>query len=592
MKSLSRETLRMYWHHMWAYKSYTIGMLFFVPAAIVTHQILPPIIAADILDKLATDKVGAGELWKVFGLPLIMYAALIVLGGTVVWRIAIYFAWKMEMYAVQDMHQRIFIHYSKLDANFHANSFGGSLVSRANKFIGSFFRIYEPFVFQFYSLFITIAATCFVLLPRAPLVVGGLLILSSAYILITINITKKVRLQHSVVADKENKQTGYLADMVTNVMAVKSFSARSFEINRYAKITVDVRKSVNSLMRLSLTREAAFGSITTLMQVISLVLAVVSVVRYEASVGVVLLAYYYTNNVTVRLWDFAQSGLKNLNRGFGDAEEMTRTLLAQPEIKDPTNPKSLEDTGDIELISFEEITFEHDKEGLFHDFNLSIKKGETIGLVGHSGSGKTTLTSLLLRFKDIDNGSIKIMGTDIRDVLQDDLRAHISYVPQEPLLFHRSLSENIAYGKPDASMDEIIAASKRANAHEFIKDLPEGYDTLVGERGVKLSGGQRQRVAIARAMIKDAPILVLDEATSALDSESEQLIQDALWKLMDGKTAIVIAHRLSTIQKMDRIIVLDNGKIIEEGSHAKLLKKKGQYAKLWAHQSGGFLLDK
>ena len=193
---------------------------------------------------------------------------------------------------------------------------------------------------------------------------------------------------------------------------------------------------------------------------------------------------------------------------------------------------------------------------------------------------------------DINGGAIKIDGQDISKVTQNDLRSAISYVPQEPLLFHRSIRENISYGNPKASNEQIAKASKDANAHEFVDKLHDGYETLVGERGVKLSGGQRQRVAIARAMIKDAPILVLDEATSALDSESEVLIQEALWRLMEGRTAIVIAHRLSTIQKMDRIIVLEEGKIVEEGKHSDLIKKKGGlYAKLWNHQSGGFLKD-
>lgn len=218
--------------------------------------------------------------------------------------------------------------------------------------------------------------------------------------------------------------------------------------------------------------------------------------------------------------------------------------------------------------------------------------GEKIGLVGPSGGGKTTITKLLLRFMDISKGSISIDGQDIRKITQSDLRRFISYVPQEPLLFHRTIAENIAYGTHNATREMIQKAAKGAHAEEFIQSLSDGYETLVGERGVKLSGGQKQRIAIARAMIKDAPILVLDEATSALDSESEVLIQDALWKLMKDRTAIVIAHRLSTIQHLDRIIVLDKGKIAEEGTHKDLVKKKnGLYARLWSHQSGGFIQD-
>jgi ATP-binding cassette, subfamily B, bacterial len=270
---------------------------------------------------------------------------------------------------------------------------------------------------------------------------------------------------------------------------------------------------------------------------------------------------------------------------------MIRVLQLTPEIKDPAEPEVAHmDRG---AIMFNKVAFSHDGDNdpLFEDFSLTIKPGEKVGLVGHSGSGKTTFTRLLLRFSDIQGGEILIDGQNIAHVTQDDLRRAIAYVPQEPLLFHRSIKENIAYGQPEATIASIKAVAKLAHAGEFIDKLPDGYNTLVGERGVKLSGGQRQRVAIARAMLKNAPILLLDEATSALDSESEVLIQDALWKLMEGRTAIVIAHRLSTIQKMDRIVVLDDGKIVEQGSHKELLQAKGSYAKLWAHQSGGFIED-
>lgn len=242
-------------------------------------------------------------------------------------------------------------------------------------------------------------------------------------------------------------------------------------------------------------------------------------------------------------------------------------------------------------IDFKNITYryEDDKQPVFTNLSLHIPAGQHVGLVGRSGSGKTTLTHLLLRFDDLEEGQIAIDGQAIMAVTQRSLRRNISYVPQDPQLFHRSLRENIGYGKPKVSDKEIMHAAKKAHIKDIIDSLPEGLDTKVGERGVKLSGGQRQRVAIARAILKDAPILVLDEATSALDSESEKYIQSSMSDLMKGRTAIVIAHRLSTIQKMDRIIVLDKGRIVEDGTHATLLKKQGVYASLWTHQSGGFM---
>ncbi|MEG1214961.1 MAG: ATP-binding cassette domain-containing protein, partial [Leclercia sp.] len=214
---------------------------------------------------------------------------------------------------------------------------------------------------------------------------------------------------------------------------------------------------------------------------------------------------------------------------------------------------------------------------------------QRIGLVGRSGSGKTTLTKLLLRLTDIQQGRIEIDGQDVSQIAQASLRRHIAYVPQEPLLFHRSIRENIAYGRPGATEAEVYQAAVRANALEFIERLPEGFDTITGERGVKLSGGQRQRIAIARAILAEAPLLVLDEATSALDSESEKLIQDALVNLMEGRTSIVIAHRLSTVASLDRIVVLSQGAIVEDGTHAELVNQGGEYADLWNRQSGAFL---
>jgi ATP-binding cassette subfamily B protein len=284
--------------------------------------------------------------------------------------------------------------------------------------------------------------------------------------------------------------------------------------------------------------------------------------------------------------------IRNVNRSLGDSAEMTEIMRIQPEIKDPAEPEEVR-IGRGE-VSFDEVVFaypENTTDPLFEALSLKIKPGEKVGLVGPSGGGKTTITKLLLRFMDIESGEIAIDGQNIAAIKQSDLRSRIAYVSQEPILFHRTLAENIGYGNLQADQATIEAAAKMANAHEFITQLPHGYETLVGERGVKLSGGQRQRVAIARAMLKNAPILLLDEATSALDSESEVLIQDALWKLMEGRTAIVIAHRLSTIQKMDRIIVLDEGKIIEQGSHQELLRNDSTYARLWTHQSGGFLED-
>ena len=281
--------------------------------------------------------------------------------------------------------------------------------------------------------------------------------------------------------------------------------------------------------------------------------------------------------------------LNNFIRFYGEAEEGLQDILIDHEVADRPGAKELITTGGN--LTWQAVTFAYQEEDIFKRLSVDIKPGERIGLVGPSGAGKSTFVSLLLRQHDIQYGQIMIDGQNIAEVTQDSLRENIALVPQEPMLFHRTIRENILYGKPDATEEEMVLAATRAQAHEFIVTLPDKYDTLVGERGVKLSGGQKQRVAIARAMLKEAPLLVLDEATSALDSESEVAIQQALEELMEGKTVIAVAHRLSTLRKMDRILVFENGRITEDGSHDELAAAGGMYAKLWQHQAGGFLQD-
>jgi len=297
----------------------------------------------------------------------------------------------------------------------------------------------------------------------------------------------------------------------------------------------------------------------------------------------------YLGRVTGSL--FAINGIvRGLEQAFLDASKVTDILSQSPEITDAEDAQDLTITS--AQITLNNVSFAYQdakQQTVISNLNLAIKSGQSIGLVGKSGGGKSTLTQLLLRYMDITSGEILIDGRNIAQVTQTSLREKIAYVPQDPYLFHRSLRDNIAYGKPNATDAEIIVAAKAAYAYDFIQDLPNGLHTVVGERGVKLSGGQRQRIAIARAILKNAPILILDEATSALDSESEAYIQKALQKLMENRTSIVIAHRLSTIAKLDRVIVLDKGKVVEDGTHAELLKKKGTYATLWNHQSGGFI---
>jgi ATP-binding cassette subfamily B protein len=285
------------------------------------------------------------------------------------------------------------------------------------------------------------------------------------------------------------------------------------------------------------------------------------------------------------------SEVGEFNKALGRCKQSLASLMVPFDIQDEVGAAALYCThGEI---TFDDVTFNYKgAKPLFQHQSMCIQAGQKVGLVGYSGGGKSTFVNLILRLYDVTGGAIVIDGQDIRSVTQDSLREHIAMIPQDPSLFQRSLMENIRYGRIDATDEQVIQAAKKAYAHDFIEKLSQGYDALVGERGVKLSGGQRQRVAIARAILKNAPILVLDEATSQLDSVTESLIQDALQTLMQNKTTIVIAHRLSTLLHMDRILVFDNANIVEDGTHAELLSKAGIYKRLWDAQVGGFLPNK
>jgi ATP-binding cassette, subfamily B, bacterial len=591
MKNTNKQAIRLFWEHAKRYPVRAYGLLAVLPVTIFFHQFLPPLISAGVLHRLSTGDFVPGDLWGSFGPDLMLYAFAAIVGGMIAWRTVIYLLWSLYVRVARDIHQRVFQHLLGMSANFHANRFGGALVSQANNLANAYGQFVNTTIFQLIPLVVSLAFTAIILLPRAPLFVLVLFTISFLYVTIAILTTKRLRHLNAVVTEASNTRTGQLADVIANIMAVKSFSATPNEDKRYAKSNHYWAASERNVMVETLKRQTQFAAVGTTMDIAALGLATASVVMFKADIATVFLVLTYTGNVMWKLWDFSNSAMREYSTAFGNAKAMVEILNKKPLVRDPVKPQEVAISQGA--IDFNDVTYSHadarKNDALFTNLELHIKAGEKIGLVGHSGSGKTTLTKMLLRFSDIDAGSITIDGQNIAKITQDDLRRNIAYVPQEPLLFHRSISENIAYGKPDATKKEIEEAAKRAHAAGFIAKLPKGYNTEVGERGIKLSGGQRQRIAIARAILKDAPILLLDEATSALDSQSEKHIQAALWELMEGRTAIVIAHRLSTIQRMDRIIVLDEGKVVEQGNHDELLAVGGIYAGLWAHQSGGFI---
>lgn len=412
------------------------------------------------------------------------------------------------------------------------------------------------------------------------------------YIAIMAYFIPRLRAISTIQADARSTMTGRIVDSYTNISTVKLFAHDKREL-AYAKDSMQIfLDTVHPQMRLATKLQLAVWALNALLFFSVSALAIYLWIHNATTAGAITIAM----SLILRLNGMSQWIMWEVSALFeniGTVQDGMNTLSSQQSVMDSHDAKPLTVThGDIR---FDHVGFHYGKDsGVIDDLSLHIRPGEKVGLVGRSGAGKSTLVNLLLRFHDVESGAILVDGQQVTQLQQGSLRAAVGVVTQDTSLLHRTVRENIAYGKLDATEDELIAAAEQAQAHEFIQGLVDshgntGYDAQVGERGVKLSGGQRQRIAIARALLKNAPILVLDEATSALDSEVEAAIQHSLYELMEGKTVIAIAHRLSTIAAMDRLIVMDKGNIVEQGTHSELIASGGIYAQLWSHQSGGFL---
>lgn len=581
-----KEILRLFWQVSVPYRRRRNLAIFFAITTIVISIFVGPLVIAELLNIIQYNQLQtANNLWTL----IVLYGVSELCSTVIGWRLVLYLVWTFETALQRDLHSRCFSKLTNQTMFFHANKFGGSLVSQTNKLNGAVERFWDTIFWSILPLVISLAGSIIILSTLIWQYALFLFIFSIIFSIAVYFGSRPMAKLSEKEAKASNKVSGQLADMVSNILAVKSSGAESLEQKRFSKTVSSWRSASLGTMRGFLKVSTAYSTINTIIKIGAIAFAVYAAQHNLISVASVYLIITYTGSVAHELWNM-NGIMRSYNRIIGDAHEMVEILKTPTTLVDRSDKKLKIKRGGIVM---DNVTFTHDEgqgDTLFHDFSLNIQPGEKIGLVGSSGSGKTTLTKLLLRFSDIDSGKITIDSQDIAEVTQASLREQIAYVPQEPLLFHRSVRENIAYSRPDTTDAEIEKAAKKAGAYDFIVKLQDGFDTLVGERGVKLSGGQRQRIAIARAILKNAPILVLDEATSALDSESEALIQKSLETLMKNRTSIVIAHRLSTIAKLDRIIVLENGRIVEDGSHDQLLaKKRGVYAKLWARQSGGFI---
>lgn len=487
-----------------------------------------------------------------------------------------------------DLQNTCFTHLHGHSYGFFNNSFTGSLTRKVTRYADSFEDIIDRSVWSIWPAILTLTVATTVLFQKSWILGSGILGWTAIYGFANYKlVTYKLRYDVRRV-EADTAVSAHLTDTLSNHLNLKLFNGNHQERRTFANLTNQLFVTQRKAWDTDATYQTFQGVFMFLLEFGILSGALFLWKQGSFSIGDFALLQAYILQINFQLWNVGRN-LHKIYEQFASAGEMTTILETVHEIQDQPGAASLEATGG--RVTFQNVSFAYqENQHIFTDFNLRVKAGERIALVGSSGSGKSTLVKLLFRFADIQKGTISIDGKDITAITQDSLRSALALVPQEPLLFHRTIRENISYARPEASFEEVVIAAKAAHCDEFISRFPDKYETLVGERGVKLSGGERQRIAIARALLKNAPILVLDEATSSLDSHSEHLIQDALTTLMCGKTTIVIAHRLSTIMQMDTIYVMDEGKIIEHGNHQELLARKdGAYRKLWNIQAGGFL---
>jgi len=577
--SYSISLRRMKWFFLSVFFVYGLGSL--------ASGVFVPLIYRQIIENISGTS-DRGELLSVLMGNLLMLA-----GATffyqICYRIGDFLVVFSKSRTMEDLNRRVFQVFMKQEHTFFSDRFTGSLVAQSRRYVQSFADIADTLIFYFWLPLVHLVGVIGSLFFIQSSLAIIFLIWAAVYMGIVFWVTQRIIPYDTESAKQDSDLTARFSDILSNMFAVKTFATEHEEAQVFEQT---IRRDGNARLQswqINNVLIAIQSILFAFLEIGVMYLMIRSWLNGGVSTGTVVLVQVYIGSIFGELFGFGRA-FGNFVKYVADASEMT-------DVFEQTPYKSF-DTGIIhqesvaqhnDAVVFDAIGFRYPQGGqVFSNFSLTIRSGEKIGLVGSSGSGKSTLTKLLLKFIVPDQGVIRVGGKDISDISPQYLRRSIAYVPQDTALFHRSIAENIAYGRPGSSQLLIEDAARKAHAHEFIQALPEGYDTQVGERGVKLSGGERQRIAIARAILKNAPILVLDEATSALDTTSEHHIQEALHELMQGRTTIVIAHRLSTVREMDRILVLEDGRLAEEGSHVNLIAADGIYAGFWNRQTRSF----
>lgn len=561
-----------------------IVAMFFICAIWAANISIRPYLIKIILNKVSSF-TQEEKAWYLLS-PILAYLSMSLL-MEITCRLYDIFSLKIFPGLKRTITNNLMTHMMKHDYAFYQDNFTGSLVSKINNVVDAIPTMVEVFISSFFVQALSIVIAAYTLWQVAPKFSFIMLGWSAIFIFVSILMGKKASIISDQASEVRSVITGKIVDIITNITSMNLFTARRYENNLLNHSLTEGVAAELELKWLFFKTWTFQGLAFFILEVLCLYLLI-----HDSRLGLVTpgdFALILTLNISITelLWRVFKD-FTNFSKLFGQTTQGLRTITEPPEIFDVVGAKKL--TVHKGSISFKEVCFNYiGAEALFSDESLIIDAGQKVGLVGYSGSGKSTFVNLILRLFELQSGCITIDGQNIACVARDSLWEAIAVIPQEPSLFHRSLLENIRYGCLSASDEEVVGAAKKAFAHEFIMTFKQQYNTLVGERGVKLSAGQRQRIAIARAILKNAPILILDEATSSLDSVTETQIQESLRELMQGKTTIIVAHRLSTLLHMDRIIVFEQGRIMEDGKHKELINKGGLYKALWDAQIGGFL---
>jgi ATP-binding cassette subfamily B protein len=586
----NRATLEYCWCQMRPDRAAFAGSCAAIVLGTLANAVAAPLIFASLLGRLSATG-GHESTWHSFG-PLVIAYAVVLVAATVFGRIGGWLNWGATLRSFGRAITNGYDHLIGLSHGWHTDRPSGEVIATLETSTWAFVELIDAMVWGILRISVTTLGAIVVLG-----IVAWPVALVMACLVTVFAVVLHRRMGRVVTAEKEfsdahSRATGVIADTIANLTTVRSQAAEDREKVHVGALVGDSLRADLRARRVFTATRLQMESAMAFFNWAAVAVGVVLALHHVAAAGVVYLILFYATFVGTSLEESFEF-IRLMSRAIGRCAKFAGIAATEPEIVDsPNAPDLLVPRG---LVEFRDLYFSYRAGApLFEGLDLRMEPGEHVGLVGPSGSGKTTLTKLLLRFVDRDEGVIAIDGQDIAQVAQQSLRKHIAYVPQDPQMLHRTIAENICYGLESGvgvDMDLVREVGRAAYVDEFVERLPDGYQTLVGERGLKLSGGQRQRVAIAQAMAKGARILVLDEATSALDSESESLVQEALWHLMEDSTALVVAHRLATIARLDRIVVLDRGRVVEQGTHAELLSagRAGVYGRLWAHQSGGFL---